>query len=216
MVQVTAANGDRHYLTPAGLSYQSVTTFLDGLPKPYLDDWIKRKGKVEAERIANAAAERGRDLHDAVEHYLRNDPLKKLGLLQQRLFNQIKSSVNCIDNIRLIEKPLYSNKLKLAGTPDVIADYAAKFSVIDLKTSIKLKVEDWIIGYYCQTAAYAIMYNELYGVMPEKSVIIMAVEESHLPQVWVKDMSECVQLLKQYAAKLIEHRYANTLSKLSH
>lgn len=198
--------GKRVYLTPEGNYYPSVTTFLGELPNKALINWKKRVGEEQATKISKSATGRGSYLHECIEHYLLNNQQPFANELQQRLFIQLKSTLDSIDNIRVIEKALYSNKLKLAGTPDCIADYGGDLSVIDFKTSTKIKQEKWIHGYFCQTAAYAIMFEELYGIKPLKSVIIMAIEEANIPQVFVKDIEESIYMLKEYASKLLIYR----------
>ena len=207
LIQTThPESGKRVYKTPNGDMYQSVTTFLSLLPNKALENWKKRVGKVESERVSKAATSRGSSLHSYIENYLLNEEIPFDNLLQKRLFQQTKKTLDAIDNIRLIEQPLYSDRLKLAGTPDCIGEYNKIFSIIDFKTSTRIKQEDWILSYYCQTAAYAIMFEELYGTRPEQSVIIIAVEELNFPQVYIKDMDECVYLLKDYARKLNSYR----------
>ncbi len=206
LTSTTREDGHRTYLTPEGFSYPSVTTILGELPNKGLDNWRKRVGEKEAARISKAATTRGSNLHLVVEDYLWNRPLEFGNPFTKNLFNKIKTTLDNINNIRLIEKPLYSNRLKMAGTPDCIAEYGGKLSVIDFKTSTTIKEEKWIGSYYCQTGAYTVMYDELFGEKPEQGVIIIAVEEANIPQVFIKDSKECFYMLREHAEKVIDHR----------
>ena len=197
----------RRYHTPQGNNYPSVTTFLSELPNKALVAWKKRVGQEQADKISKSATNRGSNLHKQIECYLRNQKLDfNNDPFCQSMFSKVHSTLNAIDNIKIIESGLYSDRLRLAGTPDCIAEYSKSLCVIDFKTSTEFKKIDWINGYFSQASAYAIMYEELYGIRPEKCVIIIAVENANIPQVFVKDTDECFQMLKEYAGKLVEHR----------
>jgi genome maintenance exonuclease 1 len=64
----------------------------------------------------------------------------------------------------------------MAGRVDCIGEFDGVLSVIDFKTSKKIKSSAEIEDYYWQTAAYALMYEEMIGVPIDNLVIIMAVE----------------------------------------
>ncbi len=198
-------SGKRYYLTPEGQRYQSVTSFLSELPDPILENWKKRMGK-KAKQISEAAAGRGSRLHSAIESYLRNEEVVFVDPQQRHLFVQVRALLDNIDNIRMIESRMYSDRLKLAGQVDCIADFRGKLSVIDFKTSTRPKPESWISDYFSQTSAYAKMYEEHYGEEPEQSVIIMAVQDQQQPILFIKDMSDCFELFKNYARELHQYR----------
>jgi len=204
--QINREDGSRVYRTPNGNFYPSVTHILGQLPNKGLEVWKKRVGANKAAAISKAATDRGSLLHSIAESYLKNKPLEFVNPFQKELFSKIKTTLNSIDNIKTIEKSLYSNKLRLAGTPDCIGDYGNVLSVIDFKTSTRIKEEKYIGNYFMQCGAYAIMYEELFGIRPEQSVIIIAVEESNVPQVFKKDSTECFYMLRDYVAKLNQHR----------
>ena len=66
----------------------------------------------------------------------------------------------------------------MAGRVDCIAEYEGVLSVIDFKTSRKVKSHEDIEDYFWQTSAYALMYEELVGIPIHDLVIIMAVEDN--------------------------------------
>ena len=70
--------------------------------------------------------------------------------------------------------------------------WRGKLSVIDFKTSLREKDENWIRDYFLQGTAYALMYEELTGVPIEQIVIIIASDGSPTPQVFVKDKEEYI------------------------
>jgi genome maintenance exonuclease 1 len=73
---------------------------------------------------------------------------------------------------------LWSTQLGLAGRVDCIGEYEGVLSVIDFKTSKKLKDIKDIQDYFWQTTAYALMYEELVGQPIDDLVILMAVQDS--------------------------------------
>ena len=171
----------RKYITPEGKSYQSVTTFLGNEAKDDIDAWRKAIGETEADKISKRAAGRGTKLHDNIEKYLLNEnvefPLISK-LTDYPLFRSVKPLIDEIDNIRLLESPLYSHTLKLAGTIDCFADFRTIPSIIDFKSSTKLKDKYEIDSYFLQTACYSLMVEERYGIKVNQLVIIIATEHS--------------------------------------
>ena len=87
---------------------------------------------------------------------------------------------------------MYSDRLRAAGTSDLICKYAGKPTVLDYKTSSKHKKEEWIENYFIQSTAYALMVKERYDLDIEQIVIMIAVEGDN-PQVFVKDPSDYVK-----------------------
>jgi genome maintenance exonuclease 1 len=97
-----------------------------------------------------------------------------------------------VNNIHALEIPLYSHHLKVAGRVDCIAEYDGQLSIIDFKTSSKLKEESWIKGYFMQCSAYAVMYEERTGIPVSQIVIMIAVDSEH-PQVFIKKRNDYIK-----------------------
>jgi genome maintenance exonuclease 1 len=166
----------RLYCTPSGKSYPSVTTVTGLHSKQSILDWRKRVGETEANRISNRAAGRGTRIHSLCENYLLGK-LPEPDIFDAPVFKSIIPHLDMIDNIHALESPLYSHHLQVAGTVDCIAEYNGKLCVIDFKTSTKLKQRDWIHGYFMQTSAYAVMFEELTGIPVGRLLIIMGVDD---------------------------------------
>ena len=198
----TAEDGVRHYVDEEGNRYESVTTFISRLwDKDFLEKWRKRMGAAKADSISNAAAERGSKLHDTLEKYLLNDEAYRTNLLHfptKALFLKLKPFLNKINNIRVLETSLLSRSMKLAGTPDCIAEYEGLLSTLDFKTSTRDKKEEWITTYWLQAAIYTRMYSELYGEMPAQSVIVMAVEDNPHPLIFIEPSYKGQQRLEEF------------------
>ena len=176
----------RRYKTPDGNLYPSVTTVLDKtLDKTGLEEWKAAVGEEEARRVARIAANRGTQVHELCEDYIMNEPLRKAMPLSKMMFNQIKTVLDeNVDNIRVSEGRLYSDKLMVAGSVDLLANWKQEKATIDFKTSIREKEREWIDGYFLQTSMYAFMAWERTGIFHNKIVIIIAIEEGNKAQVF--------------------------------
>jgi hypothetical protein len=193
----------RGYEDEEGNFYPGVTSWIGShWDKAFLEKWRARVGVEEAAKITKRAGDRGHNLHTVVESYIRNLEIDFQGLdmLTKTMYAKIKPLVCRINNIRLIETPIYSKSLGLAGRPDVIADYNGLLAVIDFKTSIHKKKKAWVVDYFLQTACYARMFYELYGEMPRQSVLMVAVEDEIAPQLLVEPMDVCLKMLDKFKA----------------
>ncbi len=196
--QITEESGKRFYVTPEGNRYPSITTMLSYFSRAAINEWRNRIGHEEANKISRQATNRGTKLHKIIEKYLANEDMEINNPLQMEMFKSVLPYLNNIDNIRMQEKYLYSDYLRLAGTVDCIAEYKGKLNVIDFKTASRPKQEEWIENYFVQAAAYAIMFEERYKVPVSRLTIMIAVENDY-PQIFHKKRDE-------YAGKLIKLR----------
>lgn len=188
-------DGKRYYVTPSGDHYRSVTTVLSALSKEGIDRWREKVGHEEANRISNKASTRGTKLHNMMEDYVGNVEDFALNKMPTTLslFLDIQPFVDSnLEEVYGIEYPLYSDRLRAAGTSDLICKYDGKPTVLDYKTSSKRKKEEWIENYFIQSTAYALMVKERYDLDIEQIVIMIAVEGDK-PQVFVKDPSEYIK-----------------------
>jgi len=171
----TFPDGKRYYTLDDGTRLPSVTTVLGAVKRQSILEWRKRVGEEQANKISSVAAGRGTGMHTLCEQYLNNKELGKCMPDALELFLSIKPHLKNINNIHYQEAALWSKKLEMAGRVDCIAEYEGELSVIDFKTSRKIKKKEWIEDYFWQTTAYALMYEELIGKPINNLVIIMAV-----------------------------------------
>lgn len=188
-------NGKRFYVTPEGKKYPSITTVLSGRNKEGIVRWRESVGNDVANQIMRQAASRGTAVHQLVEDYLNNIELSKQDVLPVALFTILKPELDNINNIRIQEGGLYSDKLGVAGRVDCIAEYKGKISVIDFKTSTKEKKEEWVENYFIQGSAYCEMYEERF-LQPIEQVVILIVTEDGAVQTFIKDKRDYLPLLK--------------------
>ena len=201
-ITATTNNGIRLYETPEGNLYPSITTVLSIKNKKGLTEWRKKVGEDVAKYVSGKAAARGTKVHHMCEDYLNNmefnypDEWKKhkKDFLPYCLFSQLKSVLRNIDNIYAQEAGLYSDKYKVAGRVDCIAEYNGVPSIIDFKTSTKERKEEWNESYYIQGSAYAEMFKERTGIEISQ-VVILVVTEDGTVQEFITDKYEYLNAL---------------------
>mgnify|MGYP000034548769 CR=1 FL=1 len=199
MTAVTKPTG-RLYEVKEGKWYPSVTTVTGHRKKDSIIKWRKRVGEEEANKISSRATSRGNKFHSMVECYLNNESVKfdEDSPLASFMFKTAKDTLNRIDNIHLLESPLYSDKLRIAGRVDCIAEFDGELAVIDFKTSTKPKKEKWIENYFVQETAYAVMYYELCGIEVNKIVTLIAVEDGTVQVFEKSNLDTYYHLLIEY------------------
>ena len=122
-------------------------------------------------------------------------------------FKNMLPTLNRLDNVHHLETMLYSETLGLAGQVDCIAEFDGVPSVIDFKTSLKTKREDWILNYFEQCCCYSLMYEEMTGIKAKQIVVLISVDNED-PQVFVKQRKD---YLPELANKIKTFRLENPL-----
>lgn len=167
----------RRYATPSGKAYPSVTSVTGLHGKADFFAWRQRVGEEEANRISSRAAKRGTAIHSLCESYLLNEDVKPT-MFDIDTFASLKPHLDRINNIHCLETQLYSDYLQVAGTVDCIAEFDGRLSVIDFKTSKRVKSREDIHGYFMQTSAYAVMFEERTKIPVDRLVILMSVDDN--------------------------------------
>jgi genome maintenance exonuclease 1 len=201
-------NDKRYYVTPSGQRLPSVTTVLGAMKKKEIMAWRRKVGEVEANRISKLATGRGNRVHTLAEKYLLNETIewKKEMPDAIEMFQSISPHFSKINNIHYMEQALWSEKIGLAGRVDLIAEWEGKLSVIDFKTSKRIKTEDKIQDYFAQCVAYAMMYEERVGAPIDQIVVLMAVE-SEQPLIFVKETKDYVDTLYEHIEFYKSNKY---------
>ena len=193
-------NRKRFYQTPDGKLYPSITTVLQKRKMEGLMEWRKNVGDDVANYIARTAAHRGTKVHHMCEDFLNNnfdEETHKKNFLPYVLFGQMKPVLmQKVNNILAQECGLYTDKYRVAGRVDCIAEYNGVKSIIDFKTSRKERNDEWNESYYIQASAYAEMFEERTGIEINQ-IVILVVTEDGVVQEFVKTKGE-------YIPKLIE------------
>lgn len=196
--QLVRIDGEqRFYQTPDGNKYPSVTTVLSEMSdKTAIIKWRKRVGEEEANRVSGRATRRGTAVHTLLEKFVLNEEIDFSDTmpLNKTMYNQIaKYLQQNVDNIRSSEGQLFSHKLKIAGSVDLIASYKGEPAIIDFKTSTKPKRKEWIENYFLQATMYSYMLYEMTGLYHPKLVIMIALEEDSGPQIFEEHASNWIE-----------------------
>jgi len=207
-------HGKRHYVTPDGLKFPSVTSVTSLAIRDGIKKWRERVGEKEANKISSMAARRGTKVHKLCEDYLNNVELDYGAIepINHFLFRQIKPVLDTrLTEVYGLEVPLYSNWLRVAGRVDLVGMYDGKVSIIDFKTASKRKRRDWITNYFMQESAYAVMFEEMTEIPVSQLVTIIAVESDE-PQVFVEKrddhINDFIKLRDQWESETKTGAYA--------
>lgn len=196
-LETVTINGQRHYSLPDGTYLKSVTTVLsEKMDKTALLEWKAKVGEEEARKISVQAARRGTAIHNIAERYVLNEkqyysPNEMPVNIQS--FRPIKDVLdNHVDTILGVELPLWSKALGVAGRTDLVAEYDGQTSVIDFKTSKRLKKSDWIESYFLQSTIYSMMFERMYSIAVPQIVIVITVDDEPIAQTFVMDRAQFV------------------------
>ena len=198
------ANGKRHYETPAG-PLVSITTVIHHFTPDGIKQWRENMGEDVANYIMRVSSIRGTRVHKLVDSFLSNESLanitREYGVTAVGLFNLMRPALERISNIVAVEKRVYSTDpaIMVAGTTDCVADYEGILSIIDFKTSSKMREQDTIDSWMIQATFYALAWECLTGQKISQLVIICATEDGQT-EVLKSEPSEYVERLKKLIA----------------
>ena len=192
--RITEKSGLRHYSLD-GVKVPSVTTILDKTKsqkeKDSLNAWKERVGYSEASRISRESTLRGDKMHKHLEDALHgkqsldfevlNDAEKKMSevIINQALEKKLNEIWGC-------ETPLYYPDSH-AGTSDLCGVYNNEESIIDFKSSTRLKKREWITDYFLQTCAYALAHNLQHKTNIKQGVILVCTPKLEFQEFIIKD-----------------------------
>ena len=197
------SDAGRLYATPDGKKYPSITTVLSILSEDAIKAWRKRVGEDEANRISHRASTRGTAVHAICEDYLNNVENYKDKYMPNIVgnFMPLKEIFDTrIGKIYAQEVPLFSHHLRVAGRVDCVAEFDGKISIIDFKTSKKIKPRKYVENYFMQEAAYAVMFEERTNIPITQLVTIIAVDEEE-PQVFIEHRDNWTKKLLETIAE---------------
>jgi len=188
----------------------SITSVISHYNKEIFSEWRKRVGNEEAERVIKASTTRGTGMHTLIEHHLLNQlpPIDDVPEISAELFELCKEHLDKINNIHTLEGSVYSDILSVAGTTDCIAEYEGELSVIDFKSSAKIKPIKWVEGYFVQAMFYGMAYYEMTGIPIKKLVIIMSCEDGTTKVYQEYNLDKYMKLVLQYVKKFLKDKLA--------
>ena len=197
----------RKYLVE-NIKVPSVTTILSATKdKRFLDNWRRRVGDQEADRIMRQASTVGTEMHQVLEYYLTG----------QGYYNAAEEGTKprmmaktILDNIVLDE--VWGNEISLqyknqfAGTCDLTAVAYGKPSIVDWKQANRPKKEEWVEDYNLQLGAYYLAHTANYGPI-EQGVISICTRDLQYQEFRLSEAD-----LKEYSEKFLER--LNVFNKL--
>ncbi len=208
--RVTAKNGQRQYTGDDDQPVPSVTTVLsDTGDKTALIAWRKRVGDAEANRVSKEAAGLGTKVHNALEKYVLQEDYDIKGnnhisiMAKNMLDEMIDKGLSQVNEIWGVEVALIAKGL-YAGTSDAIGMFNGVPSVIDFKTSKKIKKREWIEDYFLQGCAYALAHNEMFGTDIKQVAILMIDREGNYADFVIKG-DEFEEYCNKWATRLADY-----------
>mgnify|MGYP001208845726 FL=1 len=213
-VKRTLIEGTRYYIIEdEKVQYPSVTSVISFVNRKKWSDWQSKVGLEEANRKRKHSTTRGTNFHTLTEVYLKNEDYKSCKEYQVPLvnlmFNSAKKELdNRISNIQLQEETMYSHKICLAGTVDLICDFDGELAVVDFKTAEKTKPEEWLEDYFVQLSAYWAMFSEKTGQAPKKLVVFLVAENGDVQIVERTNIMDYLKTLQNYVTQFVQHRDA--------
>ena len=204
-------DGTRYYKVDGALAYPSVTSVISFVKASKFAEWRQRVGEEEANRVTKQATTRGTKLHRVFEVYLQNGDYQALDEWQspliQLMFKYAKPYIDKrLDRIYQQETNMYSSRLCLAGTVDLICEVDGELSIVDFKTSKQEKPEEWLEDYFVQLSAYWAMFSERTGVVPRKLVVFLVGENGDVQIVERRNVIDYLKTLRTYVASFLQYR----------
>jgi len=200
----------RHYLDSNNNPVPSVTTVLSATSKSKdgIAQWRNRVGDAEADRIVKQSTDIGSSVHDSIEKYLNGDlwdifeNTENEFIAKKIAHKFINDGLKNITEIWGLEVGLVLDNL-YAGTVDCIGEYNSIPTLIDFKTSKKIKKRDWIEDYFLQGCAYANAHNVMFGSDIQQIVILM-VDRDLVFQEFIVRPNEFKILTNKWKSRLID------------
>lgn len=233
-------NDRRHYHVHGHGIFPSVTTILKETgDKEWLKKWKARVGEEEAAKIGKKAAARGTVMHKLLEIYLDQDLSLSPNELYRKTLEIAKTDEEVLQGNReeikiglTLFRDFYKDQNRFfsrfndvllqevflwsiiaggyAGTVDNFSIIDNKFKVIDFKTALKPKREEYIEKYKFQCSAYAIAIWERFGIKVDGCEIWIANEVTQ-PQIFTMDFDEIRDCFKVFTRKVKQFHAAHPL-----
>ncbi len=173
-------NGLRKYMF-GDEKLPSVTSILQATKseedKASLENWKKRVGYEEANKIKVEASNRGTSMHSYIEDFLKGRINESFFESNEQYKNMAKEIIDKgikgkLEEIYGMETALHYPE-KYAGTADLVGIYQGQETIIDFKQANKPKKTDYIQDYFLQLGAYTLAHNVVYKTSITSGVILL-------------------------------------------
>jgi hypothetical protein len=166
----------RVYKRAEGVYYPSVTTILQYMPKnKFFESWLKDVGH-NADLIMRKAGKEGTQVHEAVEKLVLGEEVTWMDNYGNARYSQIVWEMilkfyefwtTYKPKLIAIEKFVWSDEHKYAGTADLVVEMDNEIWLLDVKTSNSIHK-----SYDLQLASYAKGLEEAHGIKIERTGIL--------------------------------------------
>ena len=199
----------RFYIDSNNNHVPSVTTILNNISdkKVSIDQWRMRVGDDEADRVMKEATDIGSMVHESLENYLNKSDHNiftndSIGIMAKGMSQKlIDDALNSISEVYGLEVHLVLNDL-YAGTADCIGVIDGEETIIDFKTSKRIKKKEWIDDYFLQGCAYANAHNVMFNTNIKQVAILMVDRDLIYKKFLIKD-NEFNYFTKLWKQKLL-------------
>jgi len=189
----------------------SVTTILDKTQSQEKIDslkrWRERVGEDQASSIKRLSTSRGSNMHLHLEKHILGEghvDLTEEGKTAKQMADTIISKgLPDLSEIWGSEVVLFYPGL-YAGQTDLVGTYDYEDSIIDFKSSNKMKRREWIEDYFLQLGAYAMAHNQVYGTQITQGVILMCTPEMQFQKFQIKGQ-KFIEYQHKFLAKVDQY-----------
>jgi len=182
MAEITV---DDRFYTISGKKYPRMTKVMEVMPRGWLDKWKQKIGVEKARQIAESTAESGTMIHAMTALSDLKKEIELMWMLDREpwllpyLFSWQSYRDKYIEKVIWVERTVWSDRLKVAGTTDRLILYKGDFytSILDLKSTRALSDEMGVQlrGYLEMTIERLIAMGAPEWMMPKRTVI------AHMP-----------------------------------
>lgn len=203
---------DKSGYTAPGIGFvPGVTTILGATSagKERLKQWLQRP---DAQAISDAAKTRGTWTHEAIEtwidaHTAGSPPPDPKHFAFGGYWRNMRPWLEQHwDQAVALERSVY-HPSGFAGSFDALgyANYGNEpeaLTLFDWKTSKRRRDVDLVEDYFCQLGAYAKALNYVYGVRPERALLVIARPMGTTPDIWELDSDELCAATNRFEKRL--------------
>lgn len=184
-------NGRQYYVDEQGYRLPSVSAILNATrsqeQREALARWQQRVGVEEAARITTTASRRGTGTHKQVQRYLQGEIITCPDNVRP-YWESIKSVLQEVDDVRLVEGTVFHYDLGYAGKVDCVASYQGTPCLCEWKTADHPKHSlEHLNDYPLQLVAYWGAVNHSYrdyDVHLEHGMLAIAIPEMPAEVFW--------------------------------
>lgn len=228
-LELTESIGGRRYyrIVRDGVLYRlpSVTTIISAMTDhSAIDEWRKRVGEEEADRISRFSANRGTCMHQKLEYWFTSgtaDLNERLAEVNEKMASFVlengytKAELDCgnalfnslmwcgfferVGEVVSMEDTLHSLTCGgYAGRCDfIMRNREGECVLVDFKTAKRKKKKEWILNYYLQLGAYFVAYYQISRVKVHHAELWISVENDS-PQLVYVSQEELVESAKSF------------------